>query len=221
MKVYIGPFTSWVGPYQIAQKILFWMDKDDDRVYKFGTWLAGDDKETWLTKMCLWIESKRKRTIRVRIDPYDSWGADHTIALITLPLLKQLQATKHGSPFVDDEDVPDEFKSTSCEPKQNEWDVDGNHFLRWDWVLNEMIHAFQCKVEDDWSEKYWTGTWGKSDFKETETEYLNPLTNKMEKTYTWLSSGDRKCDYEGLKKAQDRITNGFRLFGKYYEGLWD
>jgi hypothetical protein len=30
-----------------------------------------------------------------------------------------------------------------------------------------------------------------------------------------------KCDYDGMKVVQERITNGFRLFGKYYEGLWD
>jgi hypothetical protein len=28
-------------------------------------------------------------------------------------------------------------------------------------------------------------------------------------------------DWEGMKAEQARITNGFRLFGKYYEGLWD
>jgi hypothetical protein len=30
-----------------------------------------------------------------------------------------------------------------------------------------------------------------------------------------------KCDYEGMAVEQARITNGFRLFGKYYENLWD
>jgi len=30
-----------------------------------------------------------------------------------------------------------------------------------------------------------------------------------------------KCDYEGMKVVEDRIQNGFRLFGKYYQGLWD
>ena len=28
-------------------------------------------------------------------------------------------------------------------------------------------------------------------------------------------------DYEGQIVYQERITNGFRLFGKYYENLWD
>jgi hypothetical protein len=26
---------------------------------------------------------------------------------------------------------------------------------------------------------------------------------------------------EGMQRVQERITNGFRLFGKYYENLWD
>ena len=30
-----------------------------------------------------------------------------------------------------------------------------------------------------------------------------------------------KIDWEARSKYQDRITNGFRLFGKYYENLWD
>jgi hypothetical protein len=28
-------------------------------------------------------------------------------------------------------------------------------------------------------------------------------------------------DAEGAQKVQARITNGFRLFGRYYENLWD
>jgi hypothetical protein len=34
-------------------------------------------------------------------------------------------------------------------------------------------------------------------------------------------TGDRSCDWDGLKLEQERIQNGFRLFGKYYQGLWD
>jgi hypothetical protein len=30
-----------------------------------------------------------------------------------------------------------------------------------------------------------------------------------------------KCDYDGMKIVENRMKNGFRLFGKYYEGLWD
>ena len=30
-----------------------------------------------------------------------------------------------------------------------------------------------------------------------------------------------KCDYDGMNLVHERIRNGFRLFGKYYQGLWD
>ncbi len=221
MKVYIGPYSNWVGPFQIAQKILFWMDREDDRVYKFGEWLAGKDDYSLLMRACLWVEKFRKQKISVRIDNYDTWSMDHTLAHIILPMLKQLKETKHGAPNVDDDDVPEELKSSSAPPREDEWDIDGNHFKRWDWVLDEMIFAFECKLNDSWDDEFWTGEWGKSEFVETDEEHLNSLTNKMEKLYTMVNSGNRTCDWEARQKVQNRITNGFKLFGKYYENLWD
>jgi hypothetical protein len=218
MRVYIGSYKNWIGPYQIAEKLLFWIDRNDDRVYNFGELL---DKIPGLTKFCLWVERIRQRKIEIRIDKWDTWSMDHTLAHIILPMLKQLQETKHGSPLVDDDDVPDELKSTSAPPKKDDWDVDDNHFKRWDWAMGEMIFAFECKLNDSWDDEFWTGEWGKTEWIETEEEHLNPLTNKSEKMYTMKNSGNRTCDWEARQKVQNRITNGFRLFGRYYENLWD
>lgn len=218
MKVYIGPYKNWVGPHQIANAILFWMDRNDDRVYNFGEQL---DKIPGLTKFCLWVEKHRRQRINVRIDKHDTWSMDHTLAHIILPMLKQLQETKHGSPLVDDDDVPDELKSINASPKENDWDVDDNHFKRWDWVLGEMIFAFECELKEDWDEEFWSGEWGKTEFVETDEGYIDPLTNKSEKMYTMTNTGNRTCDWEARQKVQDRISNGFRLFGKYYQNLWD
>lgn len=45
MKILIGDYLNFLGPYQLAEKILFWLDKyEDDRVHDFGTWLATDKK---------------------------------------------------------------------------------------------------------------------------------------------------------------------------------
>ena len=33
--------------------------------------------------------------------------------------------------------------------------------------------------------------------------------------------GKLKVDREGLQTHQERKANGFRLFGKYYQALWD
>jgi hypothetical protein len=142
---------------------------------------------------------------------------DHTLSPIILPMLKQLKATQHGAGFVDDDDVPEELKSTSAPPKENEWDTDANHFRRWDYVLDEMIFAFNCKVDDSWEDSFRSGVhdlihvpceWD-SDGKPTMYQMKEGPNN----TY--------KCDYEGMQMVEVRIQNGFRLFGRYFQNLWD
>lgn len=218
MHVKIGKPTSWFGPYQLAEKLLWWMNKhDDSRVHDFGTWLATkrDGGDTLLYRLCKWIDSKKTRQVYVRIHKWDTWSMDNTLAHIVLPMLQQLQATKHGSPRVDDDDVPPHLHAT-VDP-ENPWDTDANWFKRWDWVLGEMIFAFQCKLDDSWQAKYRSG---KIDFSTEACEWdengkptLYRMVDGPEHTY--------QCDYDGMAVEQARISNGFRLFGKYYEALWD
>jgi len=180
------------------------------------------DRLTPVSKAIQWVLDRiHPRVEYVKIDYWDTWSMDHTLAHIVLPMLKQLKATKHGAPFVDDEDVPEELKSTAAPPKENEWDTDANHFLRWDWTLGEMIFAFECKVDDSWQDA----------FREGEIDWISVPVDKDgnevpkgEHKYYQMKDGPNhtyKCDYEGMKKVEDRIQNGFRLFGKYYQALWD
>ncbi len=81
------------------------------------------------------------RNINVRIDDFDIWSADHTIALIVHPILLKMLENPVGSAFVDDSDVPEHLWST-VKPKKKEWDLDGCFHDRWVWVLNEMAFAF-------------------------------------------------------------------------------
>lgn len=154
----------------------------------------------------------RERKIYVRIDPHDTWGMSSTLAFIILPMLVQLQASKQGSPWVDDEDVPVELRSTSAPPKENEWDTDDNFFKRWDWVLNEMIHAFECEVDEYWEDQFHKGNtdiqWKKEEGTKFSQMYFGP-----DHTHVF--------DREGYQKAWDRRKNGLRLFAKYYSNLWD
>ena len=64
-----------------------------------------------------------------------------------------------------------------------------------------MIWAFEQKLTD-WEDVYY-GPW-------IENESGKALGGHFE----WV-------DNEGRKKHQERMSNGFRLFGKYYETLWD
>ncbi len=73
MKINIGPYPRWFGPYQIAEKILFWKDKDDGAVFALGEWL---DKHTPITEISAYFFNKRK--VEIRIDPYDTWSMDDT-----------------------------------------------------------------------------------------------------------------------------------------------
>ena len=150
----------------------------------------------------LYLDKLSSQKIKVRIDKYDTWSMDHTLATIILPMLKQLKETKQGAPSVDDKDVPKELKSTSAPPKENEWDTDDNHFKRWDYVLDEMIWAFEQKCRDNWHDDYY------GDY--VEDQKNGPMAGRFE----WIN-------HDGMKKHQKRISNGFRLFGKYYENLWD
>lgn len=222
MKIYISNYRNhWISPYTILEKVLFW--KDWENIEYETPWV-----EKWSDRLLPFCKAYQKvlDTIHpkidyVKIDRWDTWSMDHTLAKMILPMLKQLQATKHGSPGVDDEDVPDELKSTSAPPKENEYDTDGNWHKRWDYVLNEMIFAFEKKNDDDWDEEFWSGETGKITWTETGETFFNPITNKEEKTYQMHASGNRTCDWDAREKMQKRISNGFRLFGKYYEGLWD
>lgn len=231
MKVVIGPYKNWIGPYQIAEALCFWVKKTPDEygiarkpawVHHFGRWLSEDKhgEDSWLTKVCQWIESHRHRQVYVRVDKYDTWSMDHTLALITLPMLKQLKATKHGSPMVEDDDVPYGQGLRSYEtdklPK-NEYDPDENWERRWNWVLDEMIFAFQCKLDDSWQDEFRSG---EHDLQSIPCEWDDagkPTLYKMIHgpldTYV--------CDYEAMKVVEQRIQRGFELFGKYYQNLWD
>jgi len=228
MKVVIGPYHTWIGPYQIAEALCFWakpvadeigMKRKPDWVHDFGTWLSQnkDGTDSWLTKVCQWVESKRHRQIYVRIDKYDTWGMDHTLAHIILPMLKQLKASKHGAPNTDDIDVPKELWSINAEPKENEHDTDSNHFKRWDYILDEMIFAFQSKRDGTWQDKYSSGNidWTSEPCEWDDTGKAKMFTMKHGPEHTY------ECDYEGMEAEQRRISKGFKLFGKYYENLWD
>jgi len=228
MKVVIGPYTTWIGPYQIAEKLCWWakperdeigMKRKPDWVHEFGRWLSEnkDGSDTRLNKFCQLVESKRHRQVYVRIDKFDTWGMDHTLAQIIVPMLKQLKATKHGAPHVDDHDVPKELWSTNAEPKENEYDTDSNHFLRWDYILDEMIFAFESKRDGTWQDKYSSGVhdWTSEpcEWDENGKPTMHRMKDGPNNTY--------KCDYDGMAVEQKRISKGFKLFGKYYENLWD
>lgn len=132
----------------------------------------------------------------VVIDRFDTWSMDYTLSLIIVPMLKQLVVTKRGAPHTDDEDVPEELKSTSAPVKENDWETDDNHFKRWDWIVGEMLWA------------------------------MEQIANNMPEdsaTFAMYRQGElTKQEWIDITRAySSRIDNGCRLFGKYFTCLWD
>ena len=215
MKVYISNYRDhWISPYTILEKIFFWreIDYDEPIIEKWSDRLM--PLSVTYQKIMDFIHP---RINYVKIDKWDTWSMDHTLGFIVLPMLKQLKEKTHGAPYVDDADVPDELKSTNAEPKENEWDTDSNHFKRWYWALDEMIFAFESKQDESWQDAFRSG---EIDIKSVPCEWDEngkPKLYKMERG----PNDTYKCDYEGMKVVEERIQNGFRLFGKYYSSLWD
>ena len=138
------------------------------------------------------------RKISVKLHKYDTWNMDSTLAYIIHPMLVQLKETKQGSHQVDDEDVPENIRSTNSNiPKENYWDTDEFIHDRWNWILDEMIWAFKT-INEEWEDEFHTPPVGE-----------------------WSIDNFGTVDMIGRQKVQDRMTNGFRLFGKYYQNLWD
>jgi hypothetical protein len=210
---------TWLSPYTIIDYVFFWTDwskcSRNKSIISDKKWV---DHPAWVEKLvpilnpfCEVLKKIREviqPTIRyVKIDRYDTWSMDHTLAHIIHPMLVQLTETKHGAPYTDDEDVPDELKSTNAEPKENEWDTDSNHFKRWDYILNEMIWSFEQELKDD-----------------DEGQFFDHSECSDEK-FPWDKDGryvsKLKLDKDGLEAHQKRKANGFRLFGRYYQNLWD
>jgi len=223
MKIYKSGYRNhWVSPYDILKAVCFW--ERDDRVFYNHEDKPGHKYDKWVSRLepfCVawqrFLDFVHPKINYVKIDRYDTWSMDHTLADIILPMLRQLKDSKHGAPNVDDRDVPKELRSTSAPPREHEWDTDANHFLRWDWVLDEMIFAFECKVDDSWQDAFSSGV---ADHRSVACEWYENGKPKMFKLVNGPNHTYR-CDYEGMKKVEKRIQNGFVLFGKYYQNLWD
>jgi len=156
----------------------------------------------------IWYD-RRTQKVKVRIDRWDTWSMDHTLANIVLPMLVQLKRTKHGAPSVDNADVPRELRMSKKDMTQfaKDGSTDDKFFKRWDWILDEMIWAFNQKCRDNWEDDYYEyRDWDQEESKDPDSLFGLKLV--------WE-------DREGQKAHRERMTNGFKLFGKYYENLWD
>jgi hypothetical protein len=216
MRVYIGPYTNHWNAHRFQHwylekkyKIHYW-DVDEENYDRFDK-IIDKLSDKWQDVLNATVNrylNSRERKIKIRIDRYDTWGMDYTLALIILPMLKQLKETKHGSPMVDPADVPEHLRP---DPERIKWDDDNTVHKRWEWVLDEMIWAFDQLVYEDSDCQFYSGE--HDIYWENREDGLSEMKEGPKDTF--------KIDREGLDAFNKRIERGTILFGKYFRNLWD
>lgn len=229
MKVYIGPHTDWWHSQVFHNYMNKKYNHDWDRATTPFEKLL-DKLEDALDTVYYYtvnqIFKRMKRKIKVKIHNYDTWGMDNTLAYIILPMLKQLKATKHGSPYVDQKDLPKHLRLTKREMKINEEGyynkelnaseeeiqaVSEKFHSQWVWVLDQMIWSFEQETGEDEDYKNYYDPYLPGEIVE-EDDHLFDKKFRMKMG---------KFNYDKYKEYQERKQLGFTFFGKYYQSLWD
>jgi hypothetical protein len=91
-------------------------------------------------------DDEAPREEHVVIHKYDTWNMDHTLSLIITPLLKEFKKNITSVPRVHLDHVPQELHPPTRHQHYNflqKGQKDANYEKRWDYVLDEMIFAFE------------------------------------------------------------------------------
>ena len=197
MKVKIKNYSNYFGSYKLAD--LLHLD------HRFCDTWVGEKFDSLMSKYYEWKDSRR---VSVKIDPWDTWNMDANLAYIIVPMLKQLKKEKQGAPFVKIKDRPEHLRPKPGHEQNSE--LDEYYFEAWDWVMDEMIFAFEAKTMD-WEDQFQSGN-------------IDITWEPAENGYSEMKHGPNHTftvDTKARDEYQARITRGLELFGKYYEGLWD
>lgn len=205
-------------------------------MFRSGKFYLDEEDYTWYDKIVLGLLDKleklvrpinhwnqrRPRKVKIHVDYYDVWSADHTLGLIIAPLLLKLKEVQHGYPHVDNDDVPEILRFTEEDRKklENDGTVDSKHEARWNYVLNEMIWAFSCYGSNDDTDQFYHNPEQLEMIMKPTEDYPGASTL----SFNYQKDPNKPAYYrdeDGIKKHHERKKNGVRLFAKYYESLWD
>lgn len=231
MKVKIGPYKPWAWDNHVYtdymnKKYAYDWEKPTNLFEKILEKIQ--DSINWVYYYTVnQIFKRMKRKIKVKIHNYDTWGMDNTLAYIILPMLNQLKATKHGSPYVVEEDLPEDLRFNERENKvfdEGYWNKELNaseeeiqavsekFHSQWVWVLDQMIWSFEQEIGEDEDYKNYYDPYLPGEI--IEDDEINSLFDKE-----WrMKMG--KFNHDKYKAFQERKQLGFTLFGKYFQSLW-
>lgn len=226
MKVNIGPYTSdlipvsrWKNRYERFRSGKLYHEEEDWGWFDHVVYKAFEGLYALAGPFNRW-SNNRKRKVKIHIDSYDVWNADHTLAMVIHPTLIKLKQVQHGSGYIDPEDVPERLRPSE-EPSEKNGYVDNTHYARWEWALDEMIRAFeQCAKEDKGEGQFHYNL----EQLEMSLEPIEESKNYKAVVFNYQKDPAKPkywVDNEAKKLHYERISNGLRLFAKYYFSLWD
>ena len=165
-----------------------------------------------------------ERKISVNIENHDTYSLDHTLAHIIYPALLQLKETQHGVPSAFTEVGGEDYLEQDSFDfyKETHKDAFDEKVKEWHLVLDKMIWSFEQLIKDEYSDLYHHGK-AKFDWIKTDKQFPNPMSGKMEDTYQMVDKNpdEHWYDAEGHQLHEERMQEGFELFGKYFRNLWD
>lgn len=128
----------------------------------------------------------------VIIDPTDTYDLDFELATIILPALLQLHATKMGIPNS---------------------------------MSNKLYNLHSDERQMKLPLEFMNGIDSESEFERSKQEW-NHIMDKIIWSFEQLALGDGmdfplKDHYTSYNLYNERVREGFELFGKYFQDLWD
>jgi hypothetical protein len=104
--------------------------------------------------------------------------------------------------MIADEDVPESLRSYNAPKPEHEWEWDSLAEARYNWLLEEMLWVF-CTDHDEAQNQFY--------------DHGEPIKGED----FMAAIGRMKVDREGLDAYNKRVSNAYKLFGKYYQTFWD
>jgi hypothetical protein len=144
--------------------------------------------------------------VSIEIDNYDLYNLDGTLAKIIYPALLKFRDNVNAYHIVDKEDLPDEIAMVDSDEEEASLN-------NWCWVLDQMIYSFEKIASDSpWEDQFYNTD-------KLSPEELAELESDLAFS-SWSTFNKIPIDFDGIRETEDKIKNGLRLFGKYFQALW-
>lgn len=135
----------------------------------------------------------------IKFNKSDIWNLNFTLSKVILKALKEFKKSKRVG-------YPCDFKNQK----------------QWDKVLDKMIYCFENLSKWDSGEEKFIIKRGKNAWKETKTGEIVKFDKiKANTRYSIVVLRKEVLDKRGLNKHRKLVKEGFELFSKYYNNLWD